>query len=780
MMRIAVFILLGFWGLASGNTPPLVQGALTQGNWGQVVRLLADTHDTEELLRRGEARRALGYLDAAQADHEAAWRQVGDKDPALKAWAARASAETLLALRRYEEAEQRLKAVPKGCDVGEYAQVALLRGRLEAAQDHSEAARTAYIQARDQAHQAGLAAVSVQAQLGLIDLAPVPRTQLEEIAQEARSATPAYVRVALLMDLAERARRAGERGLAHALLEEVKPQVPDGRPQAEFLALQAALLEDEGHYAEALGPTGEAITEAQGIEAGDLMLHGEWRRGRLYRALDDPERALAALRRAVFHLKTIRSDIPVEYHAGHSSFRETLSPLYLGLTDLLLQQAAQRSEDAAQPLLLEARDTLEQLKAAELQDYLGETCPIETQPVANLEAIAPHTGVLYPILLPDRLELLLGIGNRQYQATVAIKAKAIRAAAEDLAEQLRTQPIAGTSWNHPKPVANQLFTWLIAPLKSRLDAGQVKTLVVVPDGPLRLFPFSTLMDGDTFLIERYAVVTAPSLTLMAPRPLARGGITALVAGMSRPGPVVDEFAAEVMGSRTGAMHGFLARGVRGRGLRGLIPERGTAFASRNPNTTQTRLQDPKIRKMLVEMLALPGVEQEVKKVSQVLGGTLMLNQAFVLNRFSEAMQHPWRVVHVASHGFFGGTPDNSFFMTYDHLLKMGQLEALIEGKGEPPELLTLSACQTAEGNDRAPLGLTGVAVKSGARSALGSLWPVSDDATQLLIGEFYRRLPDPTQTKAQAFQQAQLAVLKRAEFRHPFFWAPFILMGNWL
>ena len=262
--------------------------------------------------------------------------------------------------------------------------------------------------------------------------------------------------------------------------------------------------------------TAAAINEALSIDADDLLLREEWQRGRLYRAIGDQERALEAFRRAVYYLQNIRQDIPIEYHAGHSSFRETLSPLYLALTDLLLQQAAKSAEDAAQPLLLEARDTIEHLKAAELQDYLGDECQIELNHTVDIGSISPLTGVLYPILLPDRLELLLGIGNRQYQSTLPIHADVIHKVVKELAMQVRTKPVAGWSLQLLKIAANKLYDWLIDPIRSRLDAAGVKTLVVVPDGSLRLLPFSVLMDGDSFLVEHYAIVTAPSLTLMAP------------------------------------------------------------------------------------------------------------------------------------------------------------------------------------------------------------------------------------------------------------------------
>ena len=98
----------------------------------------------------------------------------------------------------------------------------------------------------------------------------------------------------------------------------------------------------------------------------------------------------------------------------------------------------------------------------------------------------------------------------------------------------------------------------------------------------------------------------------------------------------------------------------------------------------------------------------------------------------------------------------------------------------PVELLTLSACETAVGDDRSPLGLSGVAYKSGARSTLGSLWPVSDEAAQKMLPVFYQALKTSGTSKARALQQAQVELIQSEDLSHPAFWGPFILIGNWL
>jgi CHAT domain-containing protein len=142
------------------------------------------------------------------------------------------------------------------------------------------------------------------------------------------------------------------------------------------------------------------------------------------------------------------------------------------------------------------------------------------------------------------------------------------------------------------------------------------------------------------------------------------------------------------------------------------------------------------------------------------------------------------VVHLATHGQFSSNAENTFILAWNERISVKQLGRLLEAREQndrkPIELLVLSACQTAAGDNRAALGLAGVAVRSGARSTLATLWPVDDRSTSDFMGEFYQALAQSQVTKAQAVRQAQLALLKQPKFRHPFYWAPFVLIGNWL
>lgn len=187
---------------------------------------------------------------------------------------------------------------------------------------------------------------------------------------------------------------------------------------------------------------------------------------------------------------------------------------------------------------------------------------------------------------------------------------------------------------------------------------------------------------------------------------------------------------------------------------------------------------------MAEHLKLENVPEEISQLAQRLEGEVLLDDNFLLRRFEQQVaSRPYRIVHIASHGFFGGIAEHNFILTYDEKLSMNRLAELLQPKQlaeRPVELLGLSACQTAAGDDRTPLGLSGMALKSGARSVLGSLWPIYDEVALRLIPAFYEQLSNPDVTKAQALQRAQLGLLKDADFRDPVFWSPFILVGNWL
>jgi CHAT domain-containing protein len=181
--------------------------------------------------------------------------------------------------------------------------------------------------------------------------------------------------------------------------------------------------------------------------------------------------------------------------------------------------------------------------------------------------------------------------------------------------------------------------------------------------------------------------------------------------------------------------------------------------------------------------ALPYVLLEMKTIRQFYDSKLFLNSQFRIPLVRKELEvSPYSIVHIASHGEFSNNAAETYLLTWDERLTMDQLEQLIRisrFRKAPVELLTLSACQSAAGNDRAALGLAGLSVKAGARSALATLWYINDQASSDLVSEFYRQLSDPLVGKAKALQQAQLTLQKDRRYQHPCYWAPFLLVGNW-
>jgi len=598
-------------------------------------------------------------------------------------------------------------------------------------------------------------------------------------------------RARYLVNIGTQARSLGKGGekLAYDSFEQARG-ISDAEPrvQSEALGGLAQLYEDRKRVDEALRLNREAVQVAESIDARDLLLELEWRAGRLYRALQRSSDALAAYQRAVEHIEAIRQDIPVEYHEGQSSFRETLEPVYLALADLLLEQANRRTGDDKTPLLRQARQTVELFKQSELEDFLGSRCTVRSTKKTLLETMEPRAAILYPIILPDRLELLISVGSELRHYTQTVDEATVQETARKLAKILRDHKLVAESLSQAQRLSRQLYLWLIAPAEPWLRQYQVQTLVIVPDGVLRLIPLGALYDGQHYLIERYAIATSPGLTLFEASPLQQHGITALLAGMSKPGPVVENlprvFFQNMIGTSSKGRGADIAAQPKRRTPPNSLTEASEAPA-RNPDTEVDRLlQDPDFHRSLNERLVLPGVDREIASLSQEVTNKVLMNKGFTVDNFKqEIVRNAYSVVHIASHGVFGHTADTSFIMAYDGIINIDELEQLFRSEKfqkAPVELLTLSACQTAEGDDRAPLGLSGIALKARVRSALGTLWPVSDEAASKLMADFYQALSQPGTSKVQALRRAQQAMIENPRFAHPFFWSPFILVGNWL
>jgi CHAT domain-containing protein len=770
---LAAALLLAALGLAPGTghpagEPPAAPGgtpAAEVARWGAEIERGGPAGAAEALIRRGEAYRALGHLYEALADFEAARAAAGTAgSPQLESASAFALGRVLLLLGRPEESRRTLEwALGRAESLGLptlAAGCADSLGLALAGLGRTEEARALYGRALAHAQAAGDPGLGSAIRLNLARSASgAPALEaLEAAHREAGSVDDGGERVQLLLGIAAQAESTpGAGGLAERSLDEALA-LAEGLGERRAIALasgmQGARELRAGRLGEARRLTERAIDQAQLARADDLLLRFELQLGQTLRQQGDQGRALLAYRRAVHQVQAVRRDLPIEDASGQSAFESTLRPIYLGLADLLLRRVGETPDpEAQQGLLREAQSALERLKVSEVRDFLKDSCIAAlTEEVGSLAA---DTAVIYPIVLPDRLEILVGVGGRLHRASVPVGAEELGRVLGTLAEALRFGLAYGKE-------SVQLYDWLIRPIEPQL-AGQ-STLVFVPDGPLRTVPLAALHDGERYLVERFAIATAPGLTLLDPRPLPRRALDTLLAGLSRPGPVV------------GKLPPLLLNDLKAEAARSAGPARGGGEAGPAERGVDDRA--------VANLLALPGVTVEIAQLAQTLPAKVLMDDGFVLDAFARELdERPYRIVHIASHGYFGGSPEESFVLTYDERLDMDRLAALLRPKQvarDPVELLALSACQTAEGDDRTPLGLSGVALKSGARSVLGSLWPVQDEAARRLMQRFYAEVQRPGVSKAQALAKAQTELLKTRDFAHPVFWAPFILVGNWL
>jgi CHAT domain-containing protein len=478
------------------------------------------------------------------------------------------------------------------------------------------------------------------------------------------------------------------------------------------------LYETERRYPEALGLTRHAIFAAQQVNSTEALYRWHWQSGRVFYAQGNLNDALSAYGRAAYTLDPLRQEMSFGAGGAQASLRDSVKPFLFEYADLLLKRAAQTSDrKESEPYLLKAREAVESLKAAELRDYFRDDCVDALQSsVTPLDQISKTAAVVYPIIFPDRTELLVSLPSGLKRITVAVKesvlTEEIRAFRKRLEKRTTRQYL---------PHAQQLYEWLIRPLEADLQAFKIDTLVFVPDGPLRTIPMAALHDGKDFLIQKYAVATTPGLNLTDPRPIRRDAIKLLTVGLTE-------------------------------SVQGFPP--------------------------------LPNVSDEIKAVQALYGGESLVNRDFQAGKLErELKESRVSIVHIASHGKFERDVEKSFLLTFDDKLNMERLSryvGLFRFRDEPLELLTLSACETAVGDDRAALGLAGVAIKAGARSALATLWFINDEASSALVAEFYKQFQDRTVSKAAALQRAQLKMLEDPAFKHPGYWAPFLLLNNWL
>ena len=483
-----------------------------------------------------------------------------------------------------------------------------------------------------------------------------------------------------------------------------------------------------------VGTSAERSASGMSGAAGDALQRWHYQIGRLHLAAGRHDAALTSARAAANVLEAIRFEVTTPYGITSATFRDTVEPVFHFLVRLLLDRSRTVAPDDPQlrrELIVEARARVESLKAAELRDYFQDDC-VDALLAAERDAgsVDPTAAIIYPIVLADRTEIVVSFpGDRLDHFVVPVTRAQITASVGRF-----RRCIGDSTCFEFFEDGQRLYEWLIKPMETSLSAAGIRTLVFAPDAALRTIPMAALFDGKQYLIERYAVATIPALNLVDPRPFERGG--------------------ELRVLRTGLSQAVAA---------GQAP--------------------------------LPQVRSELEGVGALYpSGDVLLDGDFTTARLQGLLaQNRYSVVHIASHGEFSNDASLAYLQTSGGPLLMDELAGSISQlrfRGLPAtgsglgttalELIVLSACETAEGDERAALGLAGLAIKSGARSAVGTLWNVNDQAASDLIVEFYRQLKtDPAVSKAEALRRAQRKTLE-GRFEHPQYWSPFLLISNWL
>ncbi len=608
-------------------------------------------------------------------------------------------------------------------------------------------------------------------ELRLTGAARALQTQIElSLSRLPPSRTTIYARINLAQTLMQGKQFQLVRPLLATALQQARV-LQDKRAETYALGYLGKLDSQQGQLSQATELTRQALLLAQeqnlNGDAREITYLWQWQLGSLLRQQGDVRGAIAAYTAAFNTLQSLRSDLNANDRDVQFDFLQEVKPVYLELADLLLQSDLQEDElnssivsnpsmtrEAKTPenRLELARRVVESLQLAELDNFFQDPCSQEADVVVEIDDIDSQAAVLYPIVLPERLEVILSLpGKPLRQVTIPISETEINDTLDELYDRLdnvtadqSARNILSTANPDPQelkenlekllPILTRVYGWLIQPVETDLEANQIKHLVFVLNGRLQRVPMAALYDGQQYLIEQYGISLIPSLQLIDFRPTERRQLKILAAGVSQQ-----------------------------------LEVGGTIFP------------------------ALVNVPKELDQIEEAFPDSQkLLNEEFTAVTIQSQLQFNFPIVHLATHGLFSSNPDKNFIITGDSKsISISELSALLKA-GETPglELLVLSACETATGDLRAVLGLAGMALRSGARSTLATLWSVEDASAAQLMGQFYQELKKPAEKKLDALRSAQLSLIESLKVKpsfeelkalppHPYYWAAYVLVGNW-
>nr|WP_246275581.1 CHAT domain-containing protein [Brasilonema bromeliae] len=461
---------------------------------------------------------------------------------------------------------------------------------------------------------------------------------------------------------------------------------------------------------------------------------------------------------AYLTLQSLRRELVAGNPDAELSFQNDIEDIYRDYVNLLLWDSNPHQEN-----LSKAREVISSLQAVELENFLRLACPesnieeidkiIDEQPV--------KTAFFYPILVEDRIEVeekievkdrieviiklpddpnLKHYSTQVDEATVKEQIRELQIDVKEytfngVLKKLQLDFEEEYTFEDVKKEGKLVYDWLLKGAEQYLKEKEIVTLVFALDTNLRNIPLAALLVNDKekipkYLIDNYALALAPRLNIPKPNTLQGKGLKILAAGLKEP----DD---------------------------------------------NNKLKFPKLNY----------VEKEIKAIKEIANSNfsvyeLIDNKFKIKNLKKEIDTSAFKVLHLATHGEFSSSPEKTFLLARDEPININQIGDIFRTQAqrqpEPIEILVLSACETAAGDKRATLGISGVSVRAGARSSIASLWTLDDEISVDFTKIFYKQLIKQKVTKAQALQEAQKQLKDLPGREHPRYWAPYILLGNWL
>ena len=543
------------------------------------------------------------------------------------------------------------------------------------------------------------------------------RSQAMAILEEApNSRAKAYALINLALSYEHSTLNIQDSALTKAIA--VTRNIGDQRAESFALGVLGRFYEQAGELRKAMELTQQAQFAAQQVNAADSLYRWQSQAGRIYQAIGQTESAVSSYRQAIATLQSIRSDLATASKDLQFDLRDSVEPVYRELMALLLDNSQSNNPKSKiqnpKSKIEAALQVSELLQLSELQNFFGDEC---VQVARNTtDPIANLASTNTAAINSIILSDRTYMSLRLPDGSLNSYPVALSAQEVEKAVDRLRFTLEDISTDEYLVEAQKVYDLLIRPMAADLARAKPSTLVFINDGVLRNVPMAALHDGKQFLVEKYAIAATLGLNLTASKKPAQQKPKALIFGLS-----VE------------------------------IPP----FAP------------------------LPNVKAEAQGIQKIVGGERFLDNDFTLANLQKQIHTVgYPIVHLATHGKFGTDPSSTFLQVFDRRVSLIELEVVLRQSKQPIELLTLSACQTAAGDDRSTLGIAGMALRAGVQSTLASLWFVNDADTVPLIESFYTQMRQPGTSKAEALRQAQLKVIADAN-GHPAIWSPFVLVGNW-